>query len=196
MRPVVFASLQWTVAPMPGSNAPVQLARLPNVADGAFRAFVRFPAGWRRPGTGHYPVAEEILILEGDLRLNDHVWRAGGYAWIPAGRTRSQSRSDSGCLAFAWFASAPRWVAGEPAGAAPCGDVAFAHWRDAPGGRLYSAPEHRTWIAKRRQAAMLAASWMRCETLDLRDRTWRPDAGHEAGDDPAQAVLLRVRSLE
>src|SRR5687768_14412821 len=115
MSAVAFASLDWNVADMPASNVSVQLAQLPRAADGAFRAFVRFPAGWARPAAGHYPVAEEFFILDGDLQLNDMTWRAGGYAWIPARRMRSASRSESGCLAFAWFASAPRWIPGEPA---------------------------------------------------------------------------------
>lgn len=186
---------------MPGSNAPVQLARLPHAADGAFRAFVRFPAGWARPGAGHYPVAEEIFILEGDLRLNNMTWRAGGYAWIPANRVRSDSRSESGCLAFAWFASAPRWAPGEPAEPARPDDRTYAHWLDAPeralgdtgsGRRLYDGPEHHTWVVERQQLAPLAASWMRCETLRLRDRAWCSDAAQEPRDDLTSAVLARV----
>lgn len=177
---------------MPASNAPVQLAPLPRLQDGAFRAFVRFPAGWARPAAGHYTAAEELLILEGDLGMNGMTWRAGGYAWIPANRVRSASRSESGCLAFAWFASAPRWIPGEPATAALAGDVSLAHWRDAPEGKLYAGPEHHTWIVERQHIALLAAPGMRSETLGLCDRAWRSDAAREPGDDPTAAVLLRV----
>ena len=100
---------------MPGANLPVQLARLPELSDGAFRAFVRFPAGWSRPSAGHYPVAEEFLVLEGELRLNAATWRGGGYAWLAANRVRADSCSEPGCLAFAWFAGMPRWIPGVPA---------------------------------------------------------------------------------
>lgn len=201
MSAVAFASLEWNSAPMPGSNAPVQLAQLPRTADDAFRAFVRFPAGWARPAAGHYPVAEEIFILEGDLRLNDMSWHAGGYAWIPANRVRSDSQSESGCLAFAWFASAPRWVLGEPAEPARPSDRSYAHWRNAPeralgdagfGRQLYDGPEHHTWVVDRRQIAPLAASSRRCETLCLSDRAWRSGAAREPRSDMTGAVLARV----
>jgi hypothetical protein len=192
MPAIVFASLEWKRADMPESNAPVELAPLPRLADGAFRAFVRFPAGWRRPAAGHYPVAEELLIVEGDLGMNGVTWRAGGYAWVPARKLRLESRSDSGCLAFAWFAATPRWISGEPAEAPLPQDVTLAHWRDAPQGRLYAGPEHRTWIVERRQIARLAASGMSCETLGLGDRAWRSAATDEPGDDPTETVFARV----
>ncbi|HEY8251480.1 MAG TPA: hypothetical protein VIG70_12820 [Burkholderiales bacterium] len=170
---------------MPGANLPVQLARLPDLADGAFRAFVRFPAGWSRPGAGHYPVAEEFLVLEGDLRLNHVTWRGGGYAWIAANRIRVDSCSASGCLAFAWFAAGPRWIAGAPAEPAPSADTVFAHWRDAPGGKLYAGPEHRTWVAPGSQIPE------GCEALDLTDLCWR---AHARSETPAErsSVLARV----
>ena len=193
---VAFHGLEWHAAPMPGSTGPVRLALLPVLSDGAFRAFVQFPAGWARLGAGHYPVAEEFLVLEGDLRLNDTTWRAGGYAWIPANRVRSASRSESGCLAFAWFSSAPRWTRDEPSAAALPSDVALAHWRDArdlvPGGRqLHAGPEHHTWIVERPELGRLKALGTQWETLGLNDRTWRADATHEPRDDPAQAMVVR-----
>ncbi|MGB7542449.1 MAG: hypothetical protein WBM28_10585 [Burkholderiales bacterium] len=201
MSAVTFASLDWNTAPMPGSNAPVQLAQLPSVADGAFQAFVRFPAGWARPGPGYYSVAEELLILEGDLHLNDMTWHAGGYAWIQENRVRSASRSESGCLAFAWFASAPHWIPGEPNEAVLANDVILAHWRDAPertlgtndsGRQLYTGREHHTWVVQRRQVPLLATSGTQYETIDLHDRAWCSDAAHEPQGDPTGAVLVRV----
>ena len=197
---VAFHCLEWHAAPMPGSTGPVRLALLPVLSDGAFRAFVQFPAGWARLGAGHYPVAEEFLVLEGDLRLNDTTWRAGGYAWVPANRVRSASRSESGCLAFAWFSSLPRWTPGEPRESAlPC-DVSLAHWRDArdlvPGGReLYAGPEHHTWIVDRPRLAGLAVPGTQWETLGLNDRTWHSGPTHEASDDPVEEVLVRVWQL-
>ena len=62
MHELAFASLTWREAPMPGA-APVQMALLPKLADGGFRAFVRFPKGWSRPDVGHYAVAEEFVSL-------------------------------------------------------------------------------------------------------------------------------------
>jgi hypothetical protein len=158
---------------MPGANLPVQLARLPDLADGAFRAFVRFPAGWSRPGAGHYPAAEEFLVLEGELSFNSTTWRSGGYAWITANRIRADSCSAPGCLAFAWFAGAPRWIPGAPAKPALSSDSVFAHWRDAPGGKLYAGPEHQTWVLPGDRIPE------GCEALDLTQLCWRADAGSQ-----------------
>ena len=160
MAAAAFASLQWTSAPMPGSDRPVQLARLPAASDGAFRAFVRFPAGWHRADAGHYAVAEEFLVLEGALHLNNFTWKAGGYAWIPAHQPRHDLGSRNGCLVFAWFGAAPRWIPGAPA---QTGDalIRFAHWREAPEGLLYDGPEHRSTI-----------DGTGCEALDLKTLDW------------------------
>jgi hypothetical protein len=203
MPAVAFDRLEWGTIRMPGSNGAVRLARLPRTADGALRAFVQFPAGWARPELGHYRVAEEFLVLEGELRMNGTTWGAGGYAWVPANRLRAASRSDAGCLAFAWFSSAPDWTPGEPAVPAPPDDVAFAHWRDAPertlpcGGsarRLRGGPEHTSWIAERRHAALLAADAVSCETLGLRSRAWRFDVAGEQCQDSSEMAFLRVCS--
>jgi hypothetical protein len=170
----------------------VQLARLPSATDGAFRAFVRFPAGWERPEAGHYACAEEVLVLEGDLGLNDMTWGAGGYAWIPAYRVRSALRSESGCLAFAWFGAPPRWIPGTPTNGAPSGAVSLAHWRDAPGGTLYWGAEHHTSIVARRDVGRFAAGAHEVETLDLHDFAWRLGALPEPAQAPAGEVLLRT----
>jgi hypothetical protein len=102
--------LQWRSVPMPGASGPVEVALLPRGTDGAFRAYVRFPPGWSRPGPGHYAVAEEFEVIEGDLAMNGEAWRAGDRVSIPAGRTRVDARSVGGCLALARFAGEPRWI--------------------------------------------------------------------------------------
>jgi hypothetical protein len=201
MPVTAFASLAWSAVVLPGSATPVRLARLPRAADAGFRVFVAFPAGWTRPEAGHYPVAEEFLVLEGDLRLNDATWRAGGYARIPAHRLRSVLHSKSGCLVFAWFAAAPDWIPGAAAAAPSSDEVGFAHWRNAPdralgggasGHRLYAGPEHDTWIVPRRHAAVLAVPGRHWETLGLRGHGWHSDATPASGDDPDEPLLLRV----
>jgi hypothetical protein len=113
MHQLSFASLTWREAPMPGA-APVQMALLPKLPDGGFRAFVRFPPGWSRPDAGHYAVPEEFLVLEGELNLNGRTWQRGELAWIPAWTSRRDLGSRTGCLVFAWFGGTPRWVPGEP----------------------------------------------------------------------------------
>jgi hypothetical protein len=120
---------------MPGANAPVALALVSTGDEGGFGALVRFPAGWSRPGAGHYAIAEEFLVLEGDFGFNGSIWRAGSYAWIAPRRVRSGSRSESGCLALAWFEGVPRWIAGEPAEPPTAADASYADWHAAPGAR-------------------------------------------------------------
>lgn len=150
MHYVAFAALSWREAPMPGA-APVEMALLPRLADGGFRAFVRFPAGWSRPDVGHYAVAEEFLVLEGELGLNGRTWRRRELAWIPAWQRRHGLGSSTGCLVFAWFGGTPRWVPGEPAQAAA------------------GAP-NRTSIEGRELVRLLPGVR---ETLDLDDYAWR-----------------------
>jgi len=149
MYQLAFASLTWREAPMPGAS-PVGMALLPKLPDGGFRAFVRFPAGWLRPDVGHYAVAEEFLVLEGELDLNGRTWRRGELAWIPAWQRRRDLGSKGGCLVFAWFGGTPRWIAGEPTQAA-------------------DGPRNRTSIEGNELVRL--AGGVR-ETLDLADYRW------------------------
>lgn len=150
MHELTFASLTWREAPMPGAS-PVAMALLPKLPDGGFRAFVRFPAGWSRPDAGHYAVAEEFLVLEGELALNGKRWKSGDLAWIPAWTVRRDLGSTTGCLVFAWFGGTPRWLPGEPARAA-------------------EGPRHRTSIEGRELVRL--APGVR-ETLNLDNYAWR-----------------------
>jgi hypothetical protein len=102
-----FASLSWQSVPMPYSSGPVNLARLP-LKGSAFLAFVRFPAGWSRPEPVVYQAAGEFVILEGDLRINDHHWKARSYGYVPAQHTRGITESTAGCLAWARFHGSPK----------------------------------------------------------------------------------------
>ena len=150
MHELSFASLIWREAPMPGAS-PVAMALLPKLPDGGFRAFVRFPAGWFRPDVGHYAVAEEFLVLEGELALNSKSWKSGDLAWIPAWTLRRDLGSRSGCLVFAWFGGTPRWIPGEPAQAA-------------------GGARNRTSIAGRELVRVLPGESR--ETLNLDDYRW------------------------
>ncbi|MGQ0653092.1 MAG: hypothetical protein ACT4P4_12645 [Betaproteobacteria bacterium] len=59
---------------MPGGSGPVQLARLPKLADNGFRAFVRFPAGRTR--------AEPRSLLRSDPGCLVFAWFAGVPRWV------------------------------------------------------------------------------------------------------------------
>ena len=154
MPAVAFSSLEWKSTLMPGSKQPVQLARLPAASDGAFRAFVRFPAGWRRAEAGYYAAAEEFLVLEGELELNGVTWAESRYAWIAPYQPRRDLGSRPGCLVLAWFSASPRWIPGDP----PFADLTVG------------AP-HRTQFLERGPAS----AGLGCEALGLRSRHWQAD---------------------
>ena len=202
MPALTFGALEWRSAPMPGSNGPVELAQLPALEDGAFRAFVRFPPGWARPDAGHYAMPEEFLVLEGDLTLNGRTWREGGYAWIPARRLRTGSCSTGGCLAFAWFGGTPRWVAGDAATPVRDIDAHLAHWREAPerdlgGGmrvrELRTGSQHTTWLVERPEPDLLLKLGVKREVLRIHDRAWSRNQPVEAGPGHTGPLLVRVQ---
>ena len=137
---------------MPGGSGPVEIALLPRLADNAFRAFVRFPRGWSRAEAGYYEVPEEFFVLEGELGLNGRTFGRGGYAWIPAWQERRDLKSATGCLVFAWFGGAPRWIAGAP-----------------PQAASPPAPRHETRI---NASSFRRSNTLLLETLDLTDYSW------------------------
>ena len=149
MHELAFASLSWREAPMPGAT-PVEMALLPKLDDGGFRAFVRFPKGWARPDIGHYSVAEEFVVLEGSLSLSGRTWKTGEHAWVPAFERRHDLASHTGCLVFAWFGGTPRWIPGDPS-------------------HPPSEARHRSWIEGGRFHRLAASV---SEALDLRDWTY------------------------
>jgi len=106
----VRAALEWQEITIPDGSPAVTVARLREEAGGAFWALVRFPAGWSRPVTGHYPVDEEFWVLEGDLVMNGVTYRPEQGAYLGAGTPRSDTRSEAGALAIARFAGPATWV--------------------------------------------------------------------------------------
>lgn len=173
-----FQDLAWIDAPMPDGSGAVQLAQLPALDDQAFRAFVRFPAGWSRPSTGYYPVDEEVFVLDGDLTFNEHTWHAGSYGWIPAHSPRRTLRSQGGALVLAWFSGPPRWKRG--ASPTSTRDVmrSVASWNTIPMVESAGMPNahvlrdtglHRTWLTQRTPSIALRFP---VEQLLIDDRTW------------------------
>lgn len=156
------------------------MALLPKLADGAFRAFVRFPPGWAREQRGHYEASEEFIVLEGDLALDQRRWKTGGYAWIAPCRLRTHLRSEGGCLVFATFSSTPRWVTADPATATEP-DIAFAHWNEAPRDELGHRLREGTWITERAPQDL--------ETVGLRSLTWSAPGAAQAEGEPLFARL-------
>ncbi|MFG1943667.1 cupin domain-containing protein [Nonomuraea sp. NPDC048826] len=111
--------LEWREVTMPASSGPVRLVRL-HAAGEASVSLVSFPAGWSRPATGHYPCAEEFVVLDGMISVSGTDFPAGTYAYLPPGAPRTASvAGPDGCLAVAWFSGPPAWQDGLPEGDAP-----------------------------------------------------------------------------
>ncbi|WP_067186121.1 hypothetical protein [Microtetraspora niveoalba] len=118
--------LTWVEVTMPASSGPVRLVRLhADRATGASVSLVRFPAGWARPGTGHYTCAEEFVALDGRISVSGAGFPAGAHKYLPALATRSDSSAGpDGCLAVAWFSGPPVWRDGAASHSAPDRPVA------------------------------------------------------------------------
>lgn len=107
--------LDWIESTIPGSSPPVRLVRLHADAEtGASVTLVAFPPGWTRPGTGHYPCAEEFVVLDGRIEITGEVYPAGEYVYLPPRATRTDGVvGPEGCRALAWFSGRPAWTPGE-----------------------------------------------------------------------------------
>ena len=109
---------EWAPFDIPGGNAAVQMALLDH--DSVTRArtvLVRFPAGWTRGEAGSYVAAEDLVLLEGTLRMNGALWQAGDWAFVPARGLRAQMLTDDGALAYARFLGPAKWLRDEGEGA-------------------------------------------------------------------------------
>lgn len=115
---------RWRDFAIPDAEPATRLLRL--ALDRARRAsvsVVRFPAGWSRPGTGHYTVSEEFAVLDGSLQVSGVEHRPGDVVHLPASTPRWASGSSDGALTVAWFSGVPEWHTGTDDGcrAAPGG---------------------------------------------------------------------------
>lgn len=186
-----FQSLTWQTVPMPYSTGPVSLARLP-ASNQDFLAFVRFPPGWVRSQAVVYEAAEEFVILEGELRIDDQRWVAPAYGCIAAGTVRRLTEAKPGCLAWARFHGSPRTVkvasgemaahgVGPTTGTAPQAVVSApllhgalrkpaAAWLDTPRRLLHDFLSAETWFEPAFSAGEHATK--RCDALDLDTLDW------------------------
>lgn len=90
---------------MPGANLGIELVPVRSVGK-AFTMLGRFPPGFDRPGPGGYLAAEEFLVLDGELELEDVVAGRGDLCAVPARWERTAMRSRGGCTVLAWFSGA------------------------------------------------------------------------------------------
>lgn len=103
---------------MPGANLPFALTPLASPA-GTFALYGRFPAGFTRDVAGGYTVAEEFMVLDGELTIGTATYRRGDLTVVPGGYLRPGMSTVGGCTVLAWF--------GGPAEFLPAGELPDAH---------------------------------------------------------------------
>jgi hypothetical protein len=70
---------------------------------------IEFPPRFSRSRPGRYQAGEEILVLAGELLLDQLRLRSRDWAWLPPGLLRSRMSAPSGCIAYAWFSGPTEW---------------------------------------------------------------------------------------
>jgi hypothetical protein len=98
-----------------------------DAVDGACTALMRYPSGWSREGPEHILADEEFYVLEGALHMDDHVYPADSYAFLPAGWTRGRMSAPKGCVLLAFYDREPVLVPGKGDGAAEASLRAVSH---------------------------------------------------------------------
>lgn len=79
---------------------------------GAMSTVLEVPAGWRRPA-GCLGAACEWLLLEGSLRIGEHMRGFGWYEFVPEGGRLEPWSTDTGCrVLFFSVDGAPSFVSG------------------------------------------------------------------------------------
>jgi hypothetical protein len=108
-------NINWIEAPMPDSSPGTKLVTyFVNDTESRSRLMlVEFPVGFTREQTGHYPAYEELLILDGSLKISGHEFKKDDYVLFPPNFTRSNTSCPEGCLALVWWSSKPGWSRGK-----------------------------------------------------------------------------------
>jgi hypothetical protein len=103
--------LPWNEFQIPGGSLPVQMVTLHVEPSRARSILVRFPPGWERPDPGWYECAEEFVVLDGAFAMSGETYRAGDWAYVPAGSVRVATASRPEALVLARFDGPARWHA-------------------------------------------------------------------------------------
>tara|TARA_X000001036_G_scaffold191837_1_gene180906 strand:+ start:698 stop:1273 length:576 start_codon:yes stop_codon:yes gene_type:complete len=107
-------NLNWIEAPMPDSSPGTKLITY-FVNENQSRSrlmLVEFPTGFTRDQEGHYPAYEELLILDGGLKISGHEFTKNDYVLFPPNFTRSDTSCPKGCIALVWWSTKPSWSRG------------------------------------------------------------------------------------
>jgi hypothetical protein len=162
---------EWLELSIPGSAPAVRLCRLgSDPTTNASVSLVRFPPGWRRPGSGHYLPAEELVVLEGSIDVAG-THGPGDYVYLPPRTVRTESASETGALVIAWFSGTPEWVPGRP-DTAPAGAPVVLAAADVAGVLRADAAEVPGEYAVLRDVGRREPLPVDADVLDLDGRAW------------------------
>lgn len=171
---------------MPGANRPLDLVRLESSGD-TFAILGRFPAGFERPLTGGYAVAEEFVVVGGALELEGTTVGPGTLCYVPAHHRRAPMRSPDGCTVLAWFAGPPLFRPAEELRPSPGAGVAIVPvGQGVPGTSLLVTSEAEWRIA---DPVSLRGPQ---RTVDVVDLAWTRWARLRPGDPPSRLPAGRV----
>lgn len=94
---------------------------------GACSVLMRYAPGWSREGPEHILADEEFFVIEGALDMDGHRYTADSYAFLPAGWTRHEMSSESGCVVIAFYNCEPVLVMEAGEGTAEMSPRAVQH---------------------------------------------------------------------
>ena len=75
---------------------------------GAVTEIMRLSPGMKLPGPMYFPCVFEFYVLDGSFTVGTQVYKKDSYAYLPAGYTWSEMRSDVGAVLLAMFSATPR----------------------------------------------------------------------------------------
>lgn len=182
LRPAVVdidEILDWALFDIPGGSAPVRLHVLRDESDTRARTLlVRFPAGWERTQTGYYESAEELVVLDGTLRMCGATYDPGDWGFVHAGTIRFGMSVDRPTLVLARFFGPARWVAAATAPAAPwrssLDDAAMDEPSPLGAGRATPLRAGESWFVDDVPGGMRAAADTELLSPPGRVWTWTP----------------------
>jgi len=73
---------------------------------GAATLVVHYPAGFNIPAAPRIGAAEEVLVLDGEIRFGPHHLRRDAYGYFPQGTAHGAISSDSGAVLLTFFDAA------------------------------------------------------------------------------------------
>jgi hypothetical protein len=106
--------LNWIEAPMPDSSPGTKLVTF-FVNNNEYRSrlmLVEFPPNFKREQEGYYPAYEELLILDGGLKISGYEYGKNDYVLFPPNFSRFKTSCPDGCTALVWWSTKPSWSRG------------------------------------------------------------------------------------